>query len=330
MSRLKLTMAGGRYDRTRSLVDGSVKPEGIDLEYMEMSIEEVFWRLLRYGEFDVAECSLAYYLISKSQGGPEYVALPVFPSRCFRHGFVFINRKSGIKRPEDLKGKTIGIPEYSMTAMLWLRGMFEHDYGVKPGDIKWRVGGIEEPDRADRMNVRVNADVDIQLIPKTACLNGMLEAGDIDVLISPRIPSSYRKKHPDVIRLFPNYKDDERAHYAKTGFVPIMHTVVIRRSLYDRQPWIAQSLFKAFRESGKRCEEMMLDINALPYCLPWYLPAWEETIDTFGDNFWPEGFDANWKNVETLMRLGHEQGLIKQILKPEEIFAPNTLKEFRI
>jgi 4,5-dihydroxyphthalate decarboxylase len=330
MSRLKLTMAGGRYDRTRSLIDGSVKPEGIDLEYMEMSIEEVFWRLLRYGEFDVAECSLAYYLISKSQGGPEYVALPVFPSRCFRHGFVFINRKSGIKRPEDLKGKTIGIPEYSMTAMLWLRGLFEHDYGVKPGDIKWRVGGIEEPDRADRMNVRVNADVDIQLIPKTACLNGMLEAGDIDVLISPRIPSSYRKKHPDVIRLFPNYKDDERAYYAKTGFVPIMHTVVIRRSLYDRQPWIAQSLFKAFRESGKRCEEMMLDINALPYCLPWYLPAWEETIDTFGDNFWPEGFDANWKNVETLMRLGHEQGLIKQILKPEEIFAPNTLKEFRI
>jgi 4,5-dihydroxyphthalate decarboxylase len=217
-----------------------------------------------------------------------------------------------------------------MTAMLWLRGLFEHDYGVKPGDIKWRVGGIEEPDRADRMNVRVNADVDIQLIPKMACLNGMLEAGDIDVLISPRIPSSYRKKHPDIARLFPNYKDDERAYYAKTGFVPIMHTVVIRRSLYDQQPWIAQSLFKAFRESGKRCEEMMLDINALPYCLPWYLPAWEETIDTFGDNFWPEGFDANWKNVEALMRLGHEQGVIKQMLKPEEIFAPNTLKEFRI
>jgi 4,5-dihydroxyphthalate decarboxylase len=330
MSRLKLTMAGGRYDRTRALLDGSVKPEGIDLEYMEMPIEEVFWRLLRYSEFDVAECSLSYYLISKAQGGPEYVAIPVFPSRCFRHGFIFVNRKSGIKRPQDLKGKTVGIPEYSMTAMLWLRGLFEHDYGVKPSDIKWRVGGIEEPDRADRMDVRINADVDIQLIPKTACLNGMLEAGDIDVLISPRIPSAYRKKHPDVTRLFSNYKDDEKAHYARTGLLPIMHTVVIRRSLYEQNPWIAQSLFKAFRESGKRCEDMMLDVNALPYCLPWYLPALEETLETFSNDFWPEGFEANWKNVETLMRFGKEQGLIDRMFKPEELFAPNTLKEFRI
>lgn len=330
MSRLKLTMAGGRYDRTRSLIDGSTKPEGIDLEYMEMPIEEVFWRLLRYSEFDVSECSLAYYLISKCQGGPEYVAIPVFPSRCFRHGFIFVNRKSGIERPQDLKGKTIGIPEYSMTAMLWLRGLFEHEYGVKPQDIKWRVGGIEEPDRADRMDVRMKADVDIQLIPKTASLNGMLEAGEIDVLISPRVPSAYRKKNPDIVRLFPDYKNDERAYYQKAGFLPIMHTVVIRKSLYEREPWIAQSLFKAFRESGQRCEEVMLDVNALPYCLPWYLPALEETIDTFGDNFWPEGFDANWKNVETLMTFAKEQGLIDRLFKPEELFAPNTLKEFKI
>jgi 4,5-dihydroxyphthalate decarboxylase len=330
MSRFKLTMAGGRYDRTRSLLDGSVKPEGIDLEYIEMPIEEVFWRLLRYSEFDVAECSLAYYLISMSQGTPQYVAIPVFPSRCFRHGFIFINRKSGITRPQDLAGKTIGIPEYSMTAMLWLRGLFQHEYGVAPQAMKWRVGGIEEPDRADRMDVRINADVDIQLIPKDACLNSMLEEGKIDVLISPRIPSSYRKGHPDVTRLFPNYKEDEKQYYARNGFVPIMHTVVIRRSLYEREPWIAQSLFKAFRESGKRCHEVMMDINALPYSLPWYLPALEETIATFGEDFWPEGLAANWKNVETLMKFGKEQGLLKQLFKPEEIFAPNTLKEFRI
>jgi 4,5-dihydroxyphthalate decarboxylase len=330
MSRLKLTMAGGRYDRTRSLLDGSVKPEGIDLEYLEMPIEEVFWRLLKYSEFDVAECSLAYYMISKSRGGPDYVAVPIFPSRCFRHGFIFINRRSGIKSPRDLAGKTIGIPEYSMTAMLWLRGLFQHEYGVPPGAIKWRVGGIEEPDRADRMDVRIDADVDIQLIPKDACLNSMLEKGEIDVLISPRIPSAYRKKHPDVTRLFPNYKEDEREYYARTGFVPIMHTVVIRRSLYEREPWIAQSLFKAFRESGKRCHEVMLDVNALPYSLPWYLPALEETIETFGEDFWPEGVAANWKNVEALMNFAKEQGLIDRLFKPEELFAPNTLKEFRI
>lgn len=144
-AKLQVTMAGGRYDRTRALIDGSIQPEGLDLEYIELPIEEVFWRVLRYAEFDVAECSLAYYLISKSRGGPDFVAIPLFPSRCFRHGFIFINRKSGIKKPQDLRGKLMGVPEYSMTAALWLRAMFEHDYGVPPGAIRWRTGGIEEP-----------------------------------------------------------------------------------------------------------------------------------------------------------------------------------------
>ena len=249
MQQLHLTMAGGFYDRTRALIDGSVRPEGIDLSYIELPIEEVFWRVLRYGEFDVAECSLAYYLISKARGqGHDYIAIPLFPSRCFRHGFVFVNRNSGIARPQDLAGKIMGVPEYSMTAALWLRGLFEHDYGVPPGAMRWRVGGIEQPNRADRMNVAVDAKVEIEPIPAGKSLNGMLEAGEIDAMMSPRIPSSFRKKHPDVVRLFPDYHADERAWFARTGFVPIMHTVVIKRALYEREPWIAQSLFKAFRE----------------------------------------------------------------------------------
>jgi 4,5-dihydroxyphthalate decarboxylase len=329
-ARLRITMAGGRYDRTRALIDGSVRPEGVDLDYIEMPIEEVFWRALRYGEFDVSECSLAYYLISKSRGGPDYVAIPLFPSRCFRHGFIFVNRKSGIARPEDLRGKTMGVPEYAMTAALWIRALFEHDYGVPPGAIRWRTGGIEEPNRADRMSVRVDADVDIQPIPDGKCLNAMLEAGEIDALFGPRIPTCYRQRHPNVTRLFPDYKEDERKHYAKTGFVPIMHVVVMKRALYEQAPWAAQSLFKAFRESTRRCLDMMLDINALPYSLPWFLPALEETIEVFGEDFWPEGLAANWRNVETLMGYTKEQGLIDRLFKPEELFAPNTLTEFKI
>jgi 4,5-dihydroxyphthalate decarboxylase len=331
MQQLHITMAGGFYDRTRAIIDGSVRPEGLTLSYVEMPIEEVFWRVLRYREFDVAECSLAYYLISKAHGtGQDYIAIPLFPSRCFRHGFVFVNRNSGIARPQDLAGKIMGVPEYSMTAALWLRGLFEHDYGVPPGAMRWRVGGIEQPNRADRMSVTIQAKVEIEPIPAGKNLNSMLAAGEIDAMMSPRIPSAYRKKHPDVVRLFPDYHNVERAYYARTGFVPIMHTVVIKRSLYEREPWIAQSLFKAFRDSSRRCIERMLDINAIPYSLPWYLPAIEETLEVLGEDFWPEGLEPNWPNVATLIRYAKEQGLIDRLFTQEELFAPNTLTEFRI
>ena len=331
MQQLHLTMAGGYYDRTRAIIDGSVRPEGLELNYIELPIEEVFWRVLRYGEFDAAECSLAYYLICKSRGlGHDYIALPLFPSRCFRHGFVFVNRHSGIKHPRDLAGRIMGVPEYSMTAALWLRGLFEHDYGVPPGALRWRVGGIEQPNRADRVDVAVDAKVEIEPIPRGKSLNGMLAAGEIDALMSPRIPSAYRTRHPDVARLFPDYHKEERAYYARTGFVPIMHTVVIKRPLYEREPWIAQSLFKAFRESSRQCIERMLDINAIPYSLPWYLPAIEETLEVLGEDFWPEGLEANWPNVNTLIGYAKEQGLIDRLLAPEELFAPTTLSEYRI
>ncbi|MFD2184869.1 ABC transporter substrate-binding protein [Rhodoplanes azumiensis] len=328
---LQVTMAGGFYDRTRALIDGSVRPEGLSLTYVELPIEEVFWRLLRYGEFDIAECSLAYHMIAKARGiGHDYVAIPLFPSRCFRHGFVFVNRNSGIRAPEDLAGKIMGVPEYAMTAALWLRGLFEHDYGVPPGAMRWRVGGIEEPNRADRMEITVDADVEILPIPPGKSLVGMLAAGDIDAMMGPRVPSIFRQGHPDIVRLFPNYPADERAWYARTKVVPIMHTVVIRRALYDREPWIAMSLFKAFRESSRRCLDRMRDVNALPYSLPWYLPALEETIAVFGEDFWPEGLEANWPSVAMLMGFAKEQGLIDRLFTPEELFAPSTLTEFKI
>jgi 4,5-dihydroxyphthalate decarboxylase len=331
MHPLHITMAGGFYDRTRAIIDGSVRPEGVNLTYVELPIEEVFWRVLRYGEFEVAECSLAYYMISRARGiGHDYVAIPLFPSRCFRHGFVFVNRRSGIARPQDLRGKIIGVPEYAMTAAVWLRGLFEHDYGLAPGAMRWRVGGIEQPDRDDRMALAFDAKLEIEPIPAGKSLNGMLATGEIDAMMSPRIPSAFRNRHPDVARLFPDYHRDERTYYARMGFVPIMHTVVIKRALYTREPWIAQSLCKAFRDSSRRCIERMLDINALPYSLPWYLPAIEETLEVFGQDFWPEGLEVNWPNVATLMQYVKEQGLIDRLLPREELFAPTTLTEFRI
>ena len=331
MHPLHITMAGGFYDRTRAIIDGSVRPEGVNLAYVELPIEEVFWRVLRYGEFEVAECSLAYHMISRARGiGHDYVAIPLFPSRRLRHGFVFVNRRSGIARPQDLRGKIIGVPEYAMTAAVWLRGLFEHDYGLAPGAMRWRVGGIEQPDRDDRVALAFDAKLEIEPIPAGKSLNGMLATGEIDAMMSPRIPSAFRNRHPDVVRLFPDYHLDERAYYARMGFVPIMHTVVIKRALYTREPWIAQSLCKAFRDSSRHCIERMLDINALPYSLPWYLPAIEETLEVFGEDFWPEGLEVNWPNVATLMQYAREQGLIDRLLPREELFAPATQTEFRI
>ncbi len=329
MGRIAITLAGGRYDRTRALVDGSIQPDGIDLNYIELPIEEIFWRELRYGEFDAAECSLGYYLITKAQGLNRYVAIPVFPSRCFRHGFVFVNKRSGIQSPEDLRGKTVGVPEYAMTAAIWLRGLFEHDYGVRPRDMRWVTGGVEEPGRTDRMSVDVQDHVLISDAPPGRTLGQMLETGEIDALIGPRIPSCFTK-NPDISRLFVNYKEIERAYYERTRIVPLMHTVVMKRSLYERYPWIAQSLYKAYRESMRRCYAVMRDVNALPYCLPWYLPALEETLEVFGDDFWPEGIEANWSALSLLMQYSREQGLIDRAYSPEELFAPTTLTEFRI
>lgn len=327
MARLHVVMAGGRYDRTRSLMDGSVRPEGLDFEYIEMPVEEVLRRVMRNAEFDVAECSLAHHLIATAQGGWDYLAIPLFPSRCFRHSFVFVNRNAGIAGPRDLRGKLVGVRDYAMTAAVWLRGLLEHDYGVPPSAMRWRTGAVEQPGGEDQSATDVGKEVEILPVQPHKSLNAMLETGEIHALMTPRIPSAFLNRHPDVVRLFPDYKAEERKYYERMKLVPIMHTVVIKRSLYEREPWVAPSLVEAFRRSTLRWREMMLDVNALPCSLPWYLPALEETLEVFGSDFWPEGFSANWRTVETLVRYAKEQGLIDRMLEPSELFAPNTLAD---
>jgi len=246
MEKLSLTVACGEYDRTHALQTGAVQPEGIRLTYIPLQAEEIFWRMGHHQEFDASEMSLSNHITMSSRGHSPFVAIPVFPSRFFRHSCIFINTESGIKSPADFKGKRVGAPEYSITAAVWIRGFLNDDYGVRAGDMEWLVGGQEDPGRKERVKLDLPPEIKVDSIPDDKTLNGMLESGEIDALISARSPSSFVKGSSKVRRLFPNYKDVEIEYYKRTKIFPIMHVLVIHKQVYDKNPWVARSLYKRF------------------------------------------------------------------------------------
>jgi 4,5-dihydroxyphthalate decarboxylase len=330
MEKLFLTVGCGNYDRTRALQTGAVQPEGIRLNYISLQPEEIFWRMSNFKEFDVSEMSLSNHVTMVSRGESPFVAIPVFPSRFFRHSCVFVNVDSGITKPEQCKGKRVGVAEYSMTAAVWVRGFLQDDYGVKASDMHWHTGGQEEPGRKERVQLRLPPEIKLDPIADDKTLNNMLEAGEIDVLIAARNPSCFVKGSPKVRRLFPNYKDVEVDYYRRTKIFPIMHAIVIRREIYEHHPWTARSLYKAFCEAKDRAIEMLNVANPLPYTLPWLIPDRELLRDLFGPDWWPYGIQANRHVLEALIRYMGEQGLLAKPLTVEDLFAPSVIGEFKV
>jgi 4,5-dihydroxyphthalate decarboxylase len=329
MGNIHLTLACEDYDRTRPLKDGRIKPEGIELNYLVLSVEEIFWRMMKYEEFDASELSMGAFLTAAAQGRRPFIAIPVFPSRTFRHRCIFINTTSGIERPEDLRGKRMGVPEYSMTAAVWLRGLFQHEYGVPPEEIDWVQAGEEHPGRKDRVDFEMPAGVRMESRPDTT-LNAMIESGEIDAMMSPRMPTCFLNGSPRVRRLFPNYKQAEMEYFRKTGLFPIMHVMVIRRAIYDAHPWVAQSLYKGFCAAKDLCMKELYDTNVLRVSLPWTSAEYEETRALMSSDYWPYGIAPNRANLETLHSYLYEQGLIKQRLNLDELFAHQTVEAFKI
>jgi 4,5-dihydroxyphthalate decarboxylase len=329
MRTLQLTLACEDYDRTRPIKDGRIKLEGIDLNYLVMSVEEIFWRMMKYEEFDASELSMGAFLTAAARGRRPFVAIPVFPSRTFRHRCIFINAASGIQRPEDLRGKRMGVPEYSMTAAIWLRGLFEHEYGVAPGDIHWIQAGEEHPGRKDRVDFEMPAGVRLESRPDTT-LNAMISSGEIDAMMSPRMPTCFLEGAPQVHRLFPNFRQAEMDYFAKTGLFPIMHLIVIKRTIYEKDPWVAQTLYKGFCAAKDLCMKELYDTNILRVSLPWTSAEYEDTRDLMTTDYWPYGLAPNRSNLETLHGYMLEQGLIKQTLNLDELFARETLDAFKI
>ncbi|HEY7321250.1 MAG TPA: ABC transporter substrate-binding protein [Candidatus Binatia bacterium] len=329
MGNIHLTLACEDYDRTRPLKDGIVKPDGIELNYLVLSVEEIFWRMMKYEEFDVSELSMGAFLTAAARGRRPFVAIPVFPSRTFRHRCIFVNTASGIERPENLRGKRMGVPEYSMTAAVWLRGLFQHQYGVAPAEIYWVQAGEEHPGRKDRVDFEMPAGVSLESRPDTT-LNDMIDSGEIAAMMSPRMPTCFINDSPRVRRLFPNYKQVEMEYFKQTGLFPIMHVIVIRRAIYDAHPWVAQNLYKAFAQAKDLCMKELYDTNVLRVSLPWTATEYEETRALMTADYWPYGIAPNRANLETLHSYLYEQGLIKQKLNLDDLFAGETAEAFKV
>jgi 4,5-dihydroxyphthalate decarboxylase len=330
MEKLFLTVACGDYDRTHALQTGAVEAEGIKLNYIPLQSEEVFWRMGHHREFDASEMSLSNHLTMVSRGNSPFVGVPVFPSRFFRHSSIFYNVESRIKDPKDFKGKRIGAPEYAITAAVWIRGMLHDDFDVRTQDVKWFIGGQEDPGRKERLQLQLPPDIQVQSIPEDKTLNGMLESGELDGLISARIPSCFAKGSPKVRRLFPNYKDVEIDYYKRTKIFPIMHVLVIRREVYERNPWVARSLYKAFCDAKERAIQTMHISNSHACTLPWLSWEREQLKEIFGPDWWPYGIEPNRHVIGTLIRYMGEQGLLAKPVSVEDIFAPSVIGEFKL
>ena len=330
MSRLRLSLACWNYDRTRGLLEGRIQPDGIDLTYLDMPVEETFFRMLRHQEFDVAEMSLSSYAVSLFKPDKPFVAIPVFPSRFFRHSCVYVNADAGIREPKDLVGRRVGNPEYQMTAPVWIRGILQDEYGVPADGVTYLTGGEEEPGRPEKLKLDLPPNIKVQPIGERDTLSAMLREGTIDALYTARMPSTYRTARERVRRLFEDYMEVEQAYWRKTRIFPIMHTVAIRRSLYERYPWIAMSLYKAFVRSQRETYDDLDATAALKAMLPWLTKHMEDARRLMGEDYWPYGFAPNREALATFLRYHHEQGLSKRLLAPEELFAPETLESFRI
>lgn len=330
MSKLKLSLGCWDYDRTRALMDGSVVPDGIDLNYLNMPVEETFFRMLRHQEFDVAEMSLSSYTVSLFKPDRPFIAIPIFPSRFFRHSCIYVNADAGINEAKDLIGKRIGTPEYQMTAPVWIRGILSEHYGVPVDSVTYVTGGEEEPGRPEKLKIDLPAKIKIEQIGPTQTLSKMLLDGEIDALHTARMPSTFLSGNGKVKRLFPDFAAVERDYYRKTGIFPIMHTLVIRREIYEANRWVAQSLYKAFAQAQQIAYENLRETAALKIMHPWMLANMEEVIKDMGEDFWAYGFESNRKNLETFLRYHHECGLSKTLLAPEDLFAPETFEAFKI
>lgn len=330
MSKLQLSVAVGPYDRMRPLVDGEVQIEGVDPTFMLQEPEEIFFRALRHADYDICELSLSSYSVKTAAGTSAYVAIPVFPSRAFRHTSLYVNVNAGIDKPEDLKGKRIGVPEYQLTANVWVRLFLEEEYGIKASDVTWVRGGYEDPTRVEKISLNLPKDVELVNAPEGKTISGMLEANEIDALVGPRAPSCFDRGSPNVKYLFDDPQAEAAAWYRKTRLFPIMHTLGIRRTLVEQHPWLPMSVMKAFEKSKAIALHRLTDTSATKVTLPFIETQLRAARELMGDDFWSYGFAANEHTLNRFLAQHHAEGLSSRLLEAKDLFHPASLESFSI
>ena len=328
-ARLPLTYAGAVYDRTRPLYDGSVRPEGIDLRYLDTHIEELFWRQALYREFDAAEFSLGAYLASVERPDRPFDAIPVFLSRAFRHSAVYVRGDADIGEAKDLNGRVIGTPEWSMTGSLWIRGILGDHYGVDLTSVRWVTGGLEEPGRQEKSAVAPPEAFDVTLLAGEETLTRALINGDIDAVISARPPQAFMNGDRRIKRLFEDFHSAEHEYFRATGIVPIMHVLVVKRELLAEHPWVANNLRSAFEAARRPAAHRLRDTAVCFSSLIWEAAYAEQEAAVLGDPF-VYGVARNRTALEAVLRYAAEQGFTSRLLEPEEIFHPSTVTDAKV
>jgi 4,5-dihydroxyphthalate decarboxylase len=329
MNTVPLTLAISSYDHVEDLITGRIKPEGIELTCLSLPIEEIFFRFLKHREWDVSELSFAKYASLISQGDDSLTAIPVFPSRIFRHSSIYVRRDGPVRTPGDLAGKRIGLPEWAQTAAVYSRGFMAHQYGIDLTGIDWVQAGVNEPGRAEK--VALNLPSGIRLTPApTKSLSQMLVTGEVDAVLSAHAPDCFENNHPNVTRLFEDYVSVETDYYRATGIFPIMHVVAIKRAVLEARPWMAMSLLKAFEEAKRRSIARALEVTAPRFPIPWCFEYARRAQDLFGEDYWPYGVDNNRTTLEAFLKYAHEQGVCHRLLTPEDLFPSQVLSRVRI
>lgn len=325
MAGLKITVACSPSDRSRPVLSGEIPIEGCEAELLTRDAGGLLHGAVNEMAYDVTEMSMSTHLVLTARETPHYVAIPAYHSRTFRHNSIYINKSSGITRPQDLVGKQIGVREYQQTAALWVRGMLSDDYGIDAGSVVWRTGGVDKPGGGERIPIKLPDRIRVEPIGPDQALSAMLIAGEIDALISPAQPSAFGA--PSVERLFPDYRKTEEDYYRRTGFFPIMHGIGVRRSLAEEHPWLPGAVYKAFCGAREKALQDLAAVGVQRLTLPWTRAVLDEARELMGPEIWPYGFQTNLSELSTMARYAHEQGLADRVVDPAEMFHPSVLSE---
>ena len=329
--KLPLKIAGYKFDRLAALVDGRVGVEGCDVSFETAAVGDMNTDVFSGLQMrDVTEIGLHPFMLAyANEGFRDYTLLPIFPLRMFRHRSVFIRNDRGIKKPEDLRGRKIATPGYSSTSLTWIRGIFQDEYGISPKDVQWIVARKDSSAKdAGKVSKQENIfpqGVPIEQGPEGKDESDLLESGVVDALFHAVEPRAYIQRHPKVARLFSDYRDVERAYFAKTGIFPIMHAVAIKQKVAQENPWLVKAVFDAYAEAKRLDYEYMAKSAWIFGSLPWYAQELDETQALMGDNFYSYGIAPNGKTLAALFRYSYQQGLTKRELKVAELFHPKSL-----